>query len=214
MTIRNINSLLPSVPKLMGKNYQDWKFAVQMVMHRVGCLALATGKDLEKPATHEESEQWEKLLELALTIIGLTINPDQYDYIQNTKTSPKAWSTLQEAYEKNTRENRITLKCELYTAAHDPNTLICQYTNHITNLVNRLQSISVILSDDDIINVLIINLHPSWASIATSLSTSQTLELTEVVSALTALPRAEASTAARPETRHMDVYNRFIGITP
>ncbi|KAI9069738.1 hypothetical protein FKP32DRAFT_1546588, partial [Trametes sanguinea] len=81
---------------------------------------------------------WEKLSELALTIIGLTINPDQYDYIRNAKTGAEAWSALQEAYEKNTRANRITLKREFYTAAHDPNAPIREYTNRVTNLANRL----------------------------------------------------------------------------
>ncbi|KAJ3019232.1 hypothetical protein NUW54_g18 [Trametes sanguinea] len=120
----------------MGKNYQDWKFAIQIVMHRAGCLTIATGKNSEKPATY------------------------QYNYIQNAKTGLEAWSALQEAYNKNMYANCITLKRKFYTPAHNPNALIHENTNHITNLVECLKSISVTLSDDDIIDVLIINLRP------------------------------------------------------
>ncbi|KAJ3016585.1 hypothetical protein NUW54_g772 [Trametes sanguinea] len=125
----------------MGKNYQDWEFAIQMVMHRAGCLTIATGKNSEKPATREKSKQW-------------------YNYIQNAKTGLEACSALQEAYNKNMHANCITLKRKFDTPAHNPNALIHENTNHITNLVECLKSISVTLSDDDIIDVLIINLRP------------------------------------------------------
>ncbi|KAI9056613.1 hypothetical protein FKP32DRAFT_1682162 [Trametes sanguinea] len=71
-------------------------------------------------------------------------------------------------------------------AAHNPNALICEYIHHNTNIVNQLKSIGVTLSDNDIIVDLIINLYPSWVSIASLLSMSQTRKLTKVVSTCTA----------------------------
>ncbi|KAL1937483.1 hypothetical protein VTO73DRAFT_13135 [Trametes versicolor] len=106
MAAENINSLLSSVPKLSADNYQDWKFAVQMVMRRAGCLSVANGTE-ERPTTREKSEQWDKSAEQALTIIGLTVNPDQYHYIRDAKNGPEAWSALRGVYEKNSRANRF-----------------------------------------------------------------------------------------------------------
>ncbi|KAI9068907.1 hypothetical protein FKP32DRAFT_1600228 [Trametes sanguinea] len=141
MTTKNINSLLLSIPKLTG----------------VGCLAVATRKDLEKPATCKKSEQREKLS-------------------TTTSGTPKPARRPGVPFKRPMRRSRITLKCEFYTAAHDPNAPIHEYTNRVTNLATRLKSIGITLLDNDIIDVLIINLHPRWASIASSLSTSQMLK--------------------------------------
>lgn len=184
MAAENINSLLSSVPKLSADNYQDWKFAVQMVMRRAGCLSVANGTE-ERPTTREKSDQWDKSAEQALTIIGLTVNPDQYHYIRDAKNGPEAWSALRGVYEKNSRANRIALKREFYTTAHDPRAPIREYTNRVTDLANRLKAIGVSLRDDDVIDVLIYNLHPSWASIASTLSAAPgTLKLLDVIGAL------------------------------
>ncbi len=45
MAGENINSLIAAVPKLTSSNYQDWKFAVSMVMRRARCLSVADGTD-------------------------------------------------------------------------------------------------------------------------------------------------------------------------
>ncbi|CDO68640.1 hypothetical protein BN946_scf184996.g71 [Trametes cinnabarina] len=93
-------SLIASIPKLNAHNYQDWKFAVQMVMRRAGCYGVATGTE-ERPTTREKQERWDLQAENALTIIGLSIEPDQYEYIRDAKTGPAAWAALRAVYEKN-----------------------------------------------------------------------------------------------------------------
>ncbi|CDO75143.1 hypothetical protein BN946_scf184639.g5 [Trametes cinnabarina] len=177
-------SLIASIPKLNAHNYQDWKFAVQMVMRRAGCYGIATGTE-ERPTTRNKQERWDLQAENALTIIGLSIQPDQYEYIRDAKTGPATWAALRAVYEKNSRANRIALKREFYTTRHDPNAPIREYTNRVTALANRLKAIGVTLKDEDIVDVLIFNLDPSWASIASSLSALPgDLKLTDVIGAL------------------------------
>ena len=60
----NINSLLNSVPKLGAEksdgtstSYQDWKFAMSMVLCRADCWELMTKP---KPITRDAIEEWEK----------------------------------------------------------------------------------------------------------------------------------------------------------
>ena len=58
-------------------------------------------------------------------------------------------------------------------------------TNHVTDLAARLNAIGVTLKDEDIVDVLIFNLHHTWSSIASSLSTATgELKLNDVISAL------------------------------
>ncbi|KAG6838468.1 hypothetical protein C0991_011449 [Blastosporella zonata] len=75
----NTNSLLGTVPKLGAQKsdgtsttYQDWKFAMMMVLRRAGCWDIMTK---EKPSTREGQKDWESKAEEALTAIGLTVDP-------------------------------------------------------------------------------------------------------------------------------------------
>jgi gag-polypeptide of LTR copia-type/Zinc knuckle len=191
----NVNSLLGNVPKLDGNNYHDWKFAISMVLRRAGCWDVLT-KD--KPATRSSGDDWEKKSEEALTYIGLTISQDQYSYIRDSSDGPSAWKALAEIYEKNSRATRISLKRQFYGYQHDDTRPIAEYITGITDLAARLKSIKVKLLDEDIIDVLIFNLHESWGNIAASLTASMgELGLTNVTGALL----DEEGRRGRPEVR-------------
>ncbi|CDO74294.1 hypothetical protein BN946_scf184802.g2 [Trametes cinnabarina] len=210
-------SLIVSIPKLNTHNYQDWKFAVQMVMRHTGCYGVATGTE-ERLTTREKQERWDLQAENAFTIIGLSIKPDQYEYIWDAKTGPAAWAALRAIYEKNSRANRIALKREFYITRHDLNAPIHEYTNRIMALANRLKAIGVTLKDKDIVDVLIFNLDPSWASIASSLSALPgDLKLADVISTLvdeearrapeTAIPGPTEDTALYTRSRRFRAAN-------
>jgi hypothetical protein len=70
----SINSLLNSVPKLGAEksdgtstSYQDWKFAMSMVLRRANCWEIMTK---EKPTTRDATKEWEKKAEEALVEIN------------------------------------------------------------------------------------------------------------------------------------------------
>src|ERR1700739_3534820 len=108
----NVNSLISTVPKLNGQNYHDWKFAVSMVLRHSGCCDIVTGK-LQRPegrGNTAAAADWDGKADEGLTIIGLTIDPDQYQYIRDAANGARAWEELAKVYEKNSRGNRIALK--------------------------------------------------------------------------------------------------------
>ncbi len=148
-----------------------------MVMCRAKCLSVADGTD-GKLGAREKTAEWDAASEQALTIIGLTITPDQYQYIRTAMTGPEAWTALKNVYEKPSRANRIALKHEFYTTVHDPTAPIRDYTNRITELGNRLSAIGVTLQDTNIVDVL-------RSSIATTLPAAQgELKVSDVIGAL------------------------------
>ena len=119
----NINSLLSSVPKLNGKNYRDWKFAITMVLRRAGLWSLIAEyiekkcvlMEMSGQATQSQTtwalakaeESKAKESEEILTITGLTIEPSQYIHIEDCTDGIAAWSALSELYEKNSQLNRF-----------------------------------------------------------------------------------------------------------
>ena len=111
-TGQNVNTLLSSVPKLDGKNYHDWKFAISMVLQRAGCWEVVTGNGDKgiKPKTRsddEKLEKWEAAAEEGLTFIGLTIAPSQYGHIHDATDGPTAWKALADIYEKNSHATQL-----------------------------------------------------------------------------------------------------------
>lgn len=177
MATVNINSLLNSVPKLGAEksdgqptSYQDWKFALTMVLRRAGSWDVIAEVQPERPTTREAQKEWDRKLEDVLTAIGLTVDPSQYQYISDAVDGADAWKKLKKVYEKNSRANRIALMRQFYNAPHDPDQPITEYINSIIKVASRLKAIGLKIEDSTIIDVLIMNLHESWSNIATALS--------------------------------------------
>lgn len=162
------NSLLATVPKLNRKNFHHWKFAISMVLRRAGCWNIVQGTE-ERPTTREGGEKWDLKADEALTAIGLTVDSDQYQYIQDATNGQEAWKALSKIYEKNSRANRIALKRQFYGFSHDDTKPIQEYISGILELATRLKAIGVKLEDSDIMDVLLFNLDNSWSNIAASL---------------------------------------------
>lgn len=153
-----------------------------MVLRRAGSWNIVNGTK-QKPETG--GEDWEKKAEEALTYIGLTVETSQYSYIRDAKNGIEAWSALKEIYEKNSRAARITLKRQFYGYEHDENRSIAEYISDITNLAGQLKSLGITLTDTDIIDVLIFNLHESWGNLAASLTAaSGELKINDVTGTL------------------------------
>ena len=177
-------SLVASIEKLIGPNYYNWKFGASAVLRLLGALSVVNGTE-ERPNTRDRAAEWDRLSEIGLTVIGLSVDPSQYVYIRDAKTGPAAWAALQAQYQKNSRANRIALKRQLYGTQQDSSAPIREYTSRVLDIAARLRAIGVSLKDEDIVDVLIFNLHPDWMNVATTLSTAQgELKIADVVSTL------------------------------
>ncbi|KII82738.1 hypothetical protein PLICRDRAFT_70032, partial [Plicaturopsis crispa FD-325 SS-3] len=93
---------------------------------------------------------------------------------------------LASIYEKNSRANRISLKRQFYAFKHDTEESIQTCIQGVTTLAARLKAIGIVLTDEDITDVLIFNLDESYSNIAASLSSQKSeLSVADVTGALT-----------------------------
>ena len=119
------------------------------------------------------------------TVIALTVDPSQFTYIRDCTDGVAAWKALKDAYEKNSRATRISLKRQFYGFEHDTNSGMQSYINGITELAGKLKAIGVKLSDEEITDVLIFNLDKEYSSIAASLTaTKDELKIADITGAL------------------------------
>ena len=178
-----------------------------MVLRRSGCWNIVNGTE-SKPSTRDAAEKWEIKSEEGLTSIGLTIDADQYQYIEAATTGPAAWSALSKVYEKNSRGNRISLKRQFYGYEHNPSAPIQEYISGILGFATRLKAIGIKLEDNDIMDVLLFNLHAEWSNIAGTLCA--TTDDLDTVSDITGALLDEEGRRGGPSDSAASLYTRVI----
>jgi hypothetical protein len=129
--------------------------------------------------------------------IGLSVEGSQLSYIRNCVSGPEAWQALSAIYEANNRANRISLKRQFYTFSHDVEKPIMDYVSGITSLASQLRAIEIKIEDEDIVDVLIYCLAPSYGNVATALM--QRSDVLTVANVTAALVEEEAHQKAQAE---------------
>jgi hypothetical protein len=168
-----LSGLLGKVNDLNAGNYHNWRFAISMVLRRADLWDLLTAEGDDADAERAAKKNASKMQEI-LTAIGLTVDESQYVYIRDAEDGYEAWKALEKVYLKNSRANRISLKRQLYGFGHVVDNPIQDYINGILELTGQLRGIGVRLDKTEIMDILIMNLHESWSSMASTLATTMT----------------------------------------
>jgi hypothetical protein len=168
-----LSGLLGKVNDLNAGNYHNWRFAISMVLRRADLWDLLTAEGIDAEAERAAKKNASKMQEI-LTAIGLTVDESQYIYIRDAEDGYAAWKALEKVYLKNSRANRISLKRQLYGFRHAVDNPIQDYINGILELTGQLRGIGVRLDKTEIMDILIMNLHESWSSMASTLATTMT----------------------------------------
>jgi gag-polypeptide of LTR copia-type/Zinc knuckle len=168
-----LSGLLGKVNDLNAGNYHNWRFAISMVLRRADLWDLLTAEGDDADDERAAKKNASKMQEI-LTAIGLTVDESQYIYIRDADNGYEAWKALEKVYLKNSRANRISLKRQLYGFRHAVDNPIQDYINGILELTGQLRGIGVRLDKTEIMDILIMNLHESWSSMASTLATTIT----------------------------------------
>ncbi|KAJ7235707.1 hypothetical protein B0H12DRAFT_974591, partial [Mycena haematopus] len=76
-------------------------------------------------------------------------------------------------FQKSTMSRRIKARSDFYHAAHDPHLPIDIYINKITAGRKTLKGLSCEPGDSETTDVLLMNLHPSWSGVRTSITSNK-----------------------------------------
>lgn len=178
------NSLLGSITKLDGSNYYDWIFDIEMVARRLGTWGVVKGDD-KKPVKEEALAEWTKKSTDALTMIGLTVAKSELVHIRGCTDAHAMWTALASVYAKSSRANRIALRQQLNSTVLGSDDTVREYVSCVSDIASQLRAVGVTLSDEDEVDVLIMNLPESWGHVASSLMIRPgELKVSEVVGVL------------------------------
>jgi hypothetical protein len=210
MPIRQINNpspLIPSVPVLDGNSvtFPAWRSRLENVLTIQGVLDIVN-KTLPRPnddtkdkkPTVRSSEQrgynpeefgadWDTLSNMACSTIQLTLSVDLSICYQNVRPASKLYTTICDAYEKNTRARRLALEDAFWTACHDPSQPIAKWIARVRIAATDLTSVKLTPADQQICDRLLRGLDESWKTIRDHLVYSPTeISLDDAIGALEA----------------------------
>ena len=182
-----LNSTLSQISLLTPDNWFTWKTEIMMLLGMEGLDGIVEGT--EKKDDAKEKDIWEQKDKRSKGVLFFRID-SQYRSLftsSSTSTSHELWKALKDKFEASNLASRIDARRKLYTTLHDPSKSVDFYILALKNARDHLKAITgEDIKDQDFMDVLLMNLHPDFSQIRTSiLSQSTEPSLATVISILT-----------------------------
>ncbi|EFP87375.2 uncharacterized protein PGTG_13603 [Puccinia graminis f. sp. tritici CRL 75-36-700-3] len=157
--MNNPSALIQTVPTLDGNSvtFPSWRNRLQNVIQIQGVLNIVN-KTLPCPNNTNSKEG--KLSIRSLEQRGY--NPKDYGADWDAF---KLFTTICDAYEKNTRARQIQLQEAFWTAQHDPSQPVAKWIARLCMAASDLSSVKLTPADQQICNRLVRGLDDSWKTI-------------------------------------------------
>jgi gag-polypeptide of LTR copia-type len=176
-------AILSQVPMLDGSNW--FTFEKRIKMYSVGCGAPEIHSGT--PPTNTTAKAKFDTLDSILVAYLSTVVSDEYQYlVEDEDTTSAAFKRLKAHFQKPTVGHHMAAQQEFYDVAHDPNQPIAQYVQAVKAASARLSAYGVTVGDEELVDVLLMNLHESFHPICASiLMAKPDPSSTDVINSLT-----------------------------
>ncbi|OAV97731.1 hypothetical protein PTTG_01104 [Puccinia triticina 1-1 BBBD Race 1] len=205
---QNVSSILSSITTLDGTEavFPRWRDQLEGVLGMQNTLDIFKGTltcpkedskldasairsaDFSKGYNPKEiAADWDSLLDLACHTIWLTLSDPLSQQYQKVKPASRLYSTIINAYEKNTRARWMRLHEAFWNACHDPNEPIALWIGHVQVAVDDLMTVNKLPTNCQIADRLVQGLDSSWSNVRDAIVyTANEMSLDDVVGAMEA----------------------------
>jgi len=206
--VQNVAALISSVETLDGTAavFPRWCSRLEDVLGMKNTLDIVKGTlprpkedtKAENPSTcladyskgynpRELTSDWDSLSDLACSTIRLTLSNPLAQRYRKVKPASRLFSTIFNAYEKNTGARRIQLQEAFWNARHDPNQPIALWIGRCRVSAEDLLSANQLPTDQQITDHLVGGLDSSWSAVRDAIVYSaKELSLDDAIGALEA----------------------------
>jgi hypothetical protein len=108
------------------------------------------------------NDKWEDLDDKGLSSLQLNLSPNVLREVMNTKSATELWKKLEELYMTKSIANKLRLKECLYTIRMAEGTSIQSHLNEFNSICVDLESLDVMIDDEDKVILLVVLLPPSF----------------------------------------------------
>ncbi|PVF93205.1 hypothetical protein CPB86DRAFT_801416 [Serendipita vermifera] len=150
-------------------SWPKWKGDIKLLLGLHGTWKYVDGT-LKLPTELAELQKVNDQLALASWCISMTCDQTNCDHIEDIEGAIEKFTALKALYEGDTPAKRMTLCRKLYHAHHDPSLPVIEFVNSVRNIVSNLTAIKHAPKPDEICDIILMNLDPSFEVIQTLLS--------------------------------------------
>lgn len=161
------------ITKLNDKNYQLWKFKVEMLLTKDDLWDVV---DKEKPEPAPEG--WDKKDRQAKATIGLLCEDNQLILIRTQQTARGMWLALQSIHERSNLNSKLYLLRKMYGLRLGKTQGMQEHINSMLELVEQLRGLGEKLRDNNVAALLLCSIPESYGSLITALEARPEAELT------------------------------------
>ena len=164
---------------LNGTNFKKWKEHVMIVL---GCMDLDLALRKEKPAalTDESSdmdvknfEQWERYNRMSLMIIKHSIPETIRGAVPEVDNAKAFLDAIVECFQKNEKAETSTMLSNLLAMHYKGKGNIMEYIMQMSNLASKLKALKLELSDDLLVQLVLLSLLPQFSQFKVSYNTQK-----------------------------------------
>ncbi|PVF91249.1 hypothetical protein CPB86DRAFT_802962 [Serendipita vermifera] len=161
-TSSNVLQSLGHVQCLTGKEtWHKWKSDTKILLEYHGSWDYINS-DIPIPTDNAKLKEVDPLLCAAAYCISMTCNVTNCDAIDKIKDAKGKFDALKKLYKGNTPAQQMALWQQLYHIWHDPTTAVMEFINSVCIIVHELKAIKHSPKADEIRDIILMNLDPSF----------------------------------------------------
>ncbi|CDW55254.1 retrovirus Pol polyprotein [Trichuris trichiura] len=144
--------------QLNGENYLRWKFEIEAVLEARDCSDLVSGEALCPAVGDEKVKAWKNRDAIAWSIVSRSLDDFHHSFVRSCKTFKEMMDTIIKIREQTTVGNKFPVYSEFH--AYTKN--VASFIAGLNAIVNKMQSLNIVLDDATIIGKAVKSLAPEF----------------------------------------------------
>ncbi|KAK9722236.1 hypothetical protein QE152_g19782 [Popillia japonica] len=130
-----------NIQKFGGKNFQLWKFQLEIIFRAEGLPDLVNGKKESPEEDGEKEKAWDDKNAKAMLIISTAMEFDQLQVIIACKNAAEMWMRLKTIHEQRSAVNKIALKQQFFYYKMLETDTVAQHISKIETMAQSLADV-------------------------------------------------------------------------
>jgi hypothetical protein len=205
---------MKSEKKLEGaSNFIAWKTRIDLILAKNKVLDIMKGKIME-PQFEEGKEKepqnivvMEKFKDNDINAMSIIVDSIKYHlipYISHLDSSKKMYDSLTNLFSVRNIGQVMSLKNELCDMKMNDDDIITSYFVRISQLRDQLQAIEEIISEKELVNIVLNGLPKTWDAFSTSMNTRKEYPTFEELWTCCAQEESRISAKEKPQKKYDD----------
>lgn len=121
------------------------------------------------PKDPDAKAKWDALDDQLVAYVFGKVHSDYLYLVEDLESGKEAWAKLKAHFEKSTLGHRMQVRQAFHSVTHDPSRPVDFYIQDVVSAAGRLKSLGCTVDDSEVIDVILMNLDPSFHTIRSTI---------------------------------------------